>query len=79
MVDIIELELLKLKLEKLNKHNMNKKIHIIYNNEDKKNYNTTNDGIFVPLNLLKQTTIDKINIHLNKINHNDVSNNLIIT
>ena len=36
MVQNIDLELLKGRLEKLNKHNINKFFGIIYNNEDKK-------------------------------------------
>ena len=84
MVDIIELELLKVKLEKLNKHVMNKKFILFIIMRIKTNYNITNNGTFIALNLLKQCTIDKINIHLNKINYNDVlnhfkKNNKIIT
>ena len=76
MVHNIDLEMLKDKLEKLKKQNMIKIFTIIYNNEDNNNYNINNDGIFVPLNLLKQSTIDKINVYLNKVNHFDILNNL---
>ena len=77
MVDNLELELLKAKLEKLNKHNLIKIFSIIYHNEEEKNYNIKNNSVFIALNLLKQSTIDKINIHINKINHNDVLNNFM--
>ena len=76
MVQNIDLELLKVKLEKLKHNNLIKIFSMIYNNEDINKYNITNDGIFVPLNLLQQTMIDKINIYLNKINHIDLLHNL---
>ena len=55
---------------------MNKIFSIIYHNEGKKSYNIINNNVFINLELLKQSTIDKINIHLNKINHNDILTNL---
>ena len=41
----------------------------------KTNYNITNNGTFIALNLLKQSTIDKINIHINKFNYTNLLNN----
>ena len=75
MVQNIDLELLKVKLEKLKYNNLIKKfiLSIIMRI---KNYNITNNGIFIALNLLKQSTIDKFNIHINKFNYTNLLNNL---